>query len=82
MPKGDKYIGLANYLKTKTESTIIMTFHEIEKLIDTTLPKSAYKHRAFWSNTLSHSVAYGWLDSGYKTESVDFVNQQVTFVRE
>lgn len=81
MPKGDKYIGLANYLKSKTETTITMTFEEIEKLIGNTLPQSAYKHRAFWSNTSSHSVAYGWINSDYQTESVDFSAKKVTFVK-
>lgn len=81
MPKGDKYIGLTNYLKNKTISSIIMSFSEIEKQIGDTLPESAYKHRAFWSNTHTHSVAFGWLEAGYKTISVDFKNQQVAFER-
>ena len=79
MPKGDKYIGLTNYLKDKMVSFIIMTFYEIENQIWDILPESAYKHRAFWSNTYTHSVAFGWLEAGYKTTSVDFKNKQVTF---
>lgn len=82
MPKGDKYIGLTNYLKNETESVIAMSFSEIEKQVGDKLPTSAYKHRAFWSNTLTHSVAFGWLDAGYKTISVDFDKQLVTFKKE
>ena len=81
MPKGDKYIGLMNYLKSRTEESVIMSFSEIEKKVGDTLPASAYKHRVFWSNTRTHSVAFGWLDAGYNTESVDFKSQHVTFVR-
>ena len=67
MPKGDKYIGLTNYLKNKTESIVTMSFNEIEKQVGDKLPESAYRHRAFWSNTLTHSVAFGWLDVGVKS---------------
>lgn len=81
MPKGDKYIGLTNYLKSRTENSIIMSFADIENRIGDSLPASAYRHRAFWSNTKTHSVAYGWLDAGYKTENVDFNKQLVTFVK-
>lgn len=79
MPKGDKYIGLTNFLKNRALSSIIMSFDEIEKQIGDKLPESAYKYRAFWSNTYTHSVAFGWLQAGYKTISIDFKKQQVTF---
>lgn len=82
MPKGDKYIGLKNYLKSKNESIITMSFDEIEDQIGDKLPASAYKHREFWSNTLTHSVAFGWLGTGYKTISVDLNMKLVTFEKE
>lgn len=82
MPKGDKYIGLKNYLQGKNEKTIVMSFAEIEARNGETLPASAYKHRAFWSNTRTHSIAFGWLDTEYKTVGVDFKEKYVTFVRE
>jgi len=82
VPKGDKYIGLTNYLKNKTESIVTMSFDEIEKQVGDKLPESAHKHQAFWSNTHTHSVAFGWLNAGYKTISVDFNIQLVTFKKE
>ncbi|MBU3174893.1 hypothetical protein KPL47_00765 [Clostridium estertheticum] len=81
MPKGDKCIGLTNYLKGNMVISITMSFGEIEKQVGDTLPDSAYKYREFWSNTRTHSVAFGWLEAGYKTIAVDFKNQQVTFER-
>jgi len=81
LPKGDKYIGLANYLKNKKENVVTLFFHEIENLVGDKLPESAYRHRAFWSNTHSHSVAFGWLDAGFKTISIDFNKQLVKFER-
>jgi hypothetical protein len=82
MPKGDKYIGLIKYLKGRTERTISMSFSDIEKMVGESLPSSAYKYREFWSNTRSHSVAYGWLDAGYKTIRVDLINHQIIFEKE
>lgn len=82
MPKGDKYIGLKNYLKSKNESLITMSLDAIENQIGDELPASAYKHRAFWSNTPTHSIAFGWLGTGYKTISVDFKMRLVTFEKE
>ena len=79
MPKGDKYIGLTNYLKAKAQCSIVMSFSEIETQIGDKLPESAYKHRAFWSNTRTHSVAYGWMDAGYETVGVNINNQLITF---
>lgn len=79
MPKGDKYIGLTNYLKGRKESNIIMSFSDIEAQVGAELPSSAYKYREFWSNSYSHSVAFGWLNAGYKTVSVDFKEEYVTF---
>lgn len=79
MPKGDKYIGLTNYLIGLKVEQVTLSFSEIENIISDALPPSAYKHRAFWSNSRSHSVAYGWLDAGYKTVNVDFLNNKVDF---
>ena len=81
MPKGDKYIGLTNYLKGKIVDSLTMSFNEIEKEIGDKLPLSAYEYREFWSNTRTHSVAFGWLEAGYKTIKVDFKSHQVTFER-
>lgn len=56
-----------------------MSFNDIEEQIGVKLPESAYRHRAFWANTFTHSVAFGWLDAGYKTISVDFKMHLVKF---
>lgn len=81
MPKGDKYIGLTRYLEGCGKDELILSFVQIENLIGDTLPQSAYDHRAFWSNTNTHSVAFGWMDAGYKTTTVDFGNRLVTLKR-
>jgi len=81
MPNNNKYIGLINYLKSISNKNVTLTFTDIEKLIGDTLPSSAYNRRAFWANTRTHSVAFGWLDASYRRAAVDFTNQQVEFVK-
>ncbi|MEE9453579.1 MAG: hypothetical protein V3V13_04255 [Paracoccaceae bacterium] len=67
-----KYEPLENYLEKKGFSQIPMTFSDIETIIENSLPPSARKHRAWWSNKPSNSViTYAWLNAGYKTAQVD-----------
>ena len=71
MPKGDKYIALTNYLKDTNREIIKLSFKEIEQIIGEKLSKSAYNYHEFWSNTTSHSIAFGWFNAGYKKKFVD-----------
>ncbi len=82
MPKGDKYVGLTSYLKQCGEDSITLSFSEIEAKIGDTLPPSADKYAAFWSNTRTHSVAFGWLDADYRTEDLNLKNKQITFKKQ
>ncbi|SDY63496.1 hypothetical protein SAMN05660462_00534 [Proteiniborus ethanoligenes] len=79
MPKGDKYIGLTRFLEKSNEDKLTLSFAQIESLIGDSLPLSAKVHRAFWSNTKTHSVAYGWMNANYRTIDVDLGNELITF---
>ena len=77
-----KYEPLSDYLKSKSHDRVPMTFKELEKLIDDTLPPSARKHRAWWSNNPSNSViTRAWLDAGYITRDVDLGGEKLVFRR-
>jgi hypothetical protein len=59
-----------------------MKFSQIERVIGTGLPPSAYKHRPWWSNNPSNSViTRAWLNAGYKTEQVDMEARRLVFRR-
>ncbi|MEQ8480048.1 MAG: hypothetical protein RIC18_05255 [Hoeflea sp.] len=78
-----KYDPLSNYLKSKTQDRVPMTFKQLELLIGDRLPPSARKHRAWWSNNPSNSViTRAWLDAGYITRDVDLGGEQLTFRRQ
>lgn len=81
MAKGDKYIALTAYLAKSGKDVVKMSFREIESILGERLPESAYKYPALWSNSESHSIAFGWLDAGYMSQNLSIANQTVEFVK-
>lgn len=77
-----KYQPLGAYLNKQFASHIPMTFAEIERVIGTSLPPSAYDHRPWWSNNPSNNVmTKTWLEAGFETEQVDMVSKKLVFRR-
>lgn len=83
MPKGDKYLGLSNFLKNMKQERLELSFEEIENILKFNLPNSARQHQAWWDNSSSHSQAHAWINAGYNVESMKDVikNEKVVFVR-
>jgi alkylated DNA nucleotide flippase Atl1 len=76
-----KYAALTKYLEDQTDDGVVMSFPELDELIDQ-LPPSARSHRPWWANAKdSAGQARGWLDAGWSVKSVDMDGEQVTFVR-
>ena len=82
MPRGEKFTGLTGYLEKCGKDEIKMSFSDIEKILGFRLKDSAYVHEPYWSNTKSHSIAYGWLNAGYRSQHVDMAEQTIEFVKE
>lgn len=77
-----KYEPLECHLKSKQSKLVPMKFREIEAVIGESLPASARKHRAWWSNNPSNSVATSaWLNAGYKSADVDIAGEALVFKR-
>lgn len=77
-----KYEPLARLLSRRDVSRVRMSFAEIEKELDSKLPRSAYDYEAWWSNNeTGHSHAKAWLETGWRTEDVDLAAKKVTFAR-
>jgi hypothetical protein len=82
----NKYYPLKQFLESINQEIKekTLTFSEIEEILGTTLPRSAYNYREFWSNPSSpkdHPYAQSWLGAGWKVNSVDQINQSVRFTR-
>lgn len=77
-----KYEPLEHHLRTQGSGTVAMSFKDIERLIHANLPPSARRHRAWWSNNPSNSVAtYAWINAGYRSTKVDMAGERLVFER-
>ena len=76
-----KYKGLAEFLYEKWEKKIELTYSQIETILGSPLPPTAYNiPLSYWANTETHSYAKGsWLAVGYKAKVVG--EQKVVFER-
>lgn len=76
-----KYDALGQYLKSRAaQSEVRLTFTEIEEIIGSELPSSAYDHRPWWSNNPSNNVMTRiWLAAGFESEQVDMDGRKLVF---
>lgn len=61
-----KYEKFKTLLKRNNKKKLIISYDWIEDIISETLPKSAYEHGAYFSNSLSQPLPKIWLELGYK----------------
>src|SRR4028119_181971 len=79
MKEGSKYQPLLEFLCGSNQSEVILTFAEIEALMNNPLPDSAKSKRVWWSNRSKGALqASAWMEAGYRVEDVDLDRQQVT----
>ena len=80
-----KYTPLKNYLTALSpdQRDVMLSFIQIERILDDKLPPSAYKYQAWWANQKkgSHVEAQAWLDAGWKVDTVKFKEKRVRFRR-
>ena len=80
MKEGSKYQPLLEFLRGSNQSEVILTFAEIEALMNNPLPDSAKSKRAWWSNRSKGALqASAWMEAGYRVEYVALDGQRVTF---
>jgi DNA-binding XRE family transcriptional regulator len=78
---GSKYYPLFQWLQACDRPSVTLTFTAIEDRLGTTLPPSARRQRAWWSNRDSDRAlqAGAWVGAGYHVETVDLAAETVTF---
>ncbi|MEQ9368083.1 MAG: helix-turn-helix transcriptional regulator [Coleofasciculus chthonoplastes F3-SA18-01] len=80
MKPDSKYQPLLEFLQQSNKAEVILTFAEIEELMNDTLPDSARQKRAWWSNRRKGALqANAWMEAGYWVEDIDLEQQRVTF---
>lgn len=82
--RAKKYAPLAEYLRQLPAKTteITLTFSDVERIINDTLPDSAFDHRQWWENQNSGSHAPLWMAAGFKTGPVHMDRRIVRFYRD
>jgi putative restriction endonuclease len=79
-----KYDALEAHLREQLSDTVRLTFDEINQILPSRLPRSAYEHPPFWSNTevgSSHVWADAWQRAGWRTVGYSLEQQYVDFRR-
>lgn len=80
LPSGSKrYRFLTDYLCKSPQSSVKLSFEDLEEIIKFKLPDSAFEHRAFWANTKSHSIARSWLCVNYRVVEVNMSERYIVF---
>lgn len=81
MKPGSKYYPLFDYLQRTGEDAVSLSFNDIETVINSSLPTSAWTRKNWWSNRDSASALQSgaWIGAGYHVQTVDLQNQTVTF---
>jgi len=78
------YQPLADYLASKKGDVWDASFGQVEEKLGRALPRSAYRHQAWWANQSGpgHSQTHGWRSAGWRTAKLDLERQRVRFERE
>ena len=80
MAAHSRYAPLETHLRESGRAEIPMTFEDIEEVLGATLPPSARKHRAWWSNNPTNSpMTLAWRAGGYESASVDMATGTLVF---
>ena len=77
-----RYDALRDYLLTRSDPVVRLSFVQIEQIIGGALPASARRHRPWWANERSgtHVHARSWIDANRHTARVDLNAGTVDFV--
>ena len=78
-----KYDPLRDFLLNEKSNKLTLTFKQIEIVIRSRLPLSAYELRQWWANAKSwrHVQTAAWDDAGWRVNKVNLARREVTFCR-
>lgn len=74
-----KYQNLSFHLTNLEEDVWEASFDEIQKVLGSPLPESAFQYPAWWANQ-GRAQSLAWESAAWKTKRVDLKNGKVTFV--
>jgi hypothetical protein len=79
-----KYTPLENYLSDlpASQKEVVLSFEQIEKILKSKLPSSAYEDRRWWDHETegNHVNKRAWANAGWKVNEVNFKEKWVKLV--
>jgi hypothetical protein len=85
MAMAGKYTPLEYYLRNipKNQEEVTLRFEQIEEILKTKLPSSAYEDRRWWDHETegNHVSVRAWSNAGWKIKNLDVHKQWVKLVR-
>jgi hypothetical protein len=80
-----KYTPLENYLRDlpDSQSEVSLSFQQIESILNSKLPSSAYEDRRWWDHETegNHLKTRAWANAGWKIASLDVKQKRVKLIR-
>jgi hypothetical protein len=80
-----KYAPLENYLHNLPENQreVMLRFEQIEKILNSKLPSSAYEDRRWWDKEkeANHVTERAWSSAGWKIADVNTDEKWVKLIR-
>jgi hypothetical protein len=80
-----KYTPLEKYLRElpKNQSEVTLRFEQIEKILNTPLPASAYEDQRWWEHATegNHVNKRAWANAGWQIASLDVKQKRVKLIR-
>ena len=79
---GSKYYPLFQYLRSLNRDRVLLTFRQVEELLQEPLPESARRRTGFWSNRDQGGYQAGaWMEAGFRVARVDLEEGEIEFKR-
>ncbi len=79
--KQSKYKNLYDYFSKCEKYTFIISFKEIEEIIDNKLCHSLYVYDSYWRQKGKNLISSCWLENGYSIKRLYLKEKKVTFIR-
>lgn len=80
-----KYSPLENYLREIpiTQQEVVLSFEQIETILKSKLPSSAYEDRRWWDHETegNHVNKRAWSNAGWQVDQVNIKGGRVRLVR-
>lgn len=74
-----KFDPLRKYLEKSGKQSLMLSFAEIEDILQEKLCYSANRYKVYWNPSRTHTCALAIQEAGYKVEKADLENKNIYF---